>query len=501
MSLKHTKILSIILLVAVFSALGSWIISSRIQSPADIALRSAAPTPSLIFAVVEKRVLVTNIVTRGTARFGLPQTITIAPSPLKSQVGVITEIPKFNTQLKEGAVVLSASGRPLFILQGKIPIYRDLAPGMSGDDVLQLKQGLKRLGFFTGIVNKNYDQKTSLAVTRWYKSKAWKPFGPTSVQLEKLRILEQRWGNVNKRMLEAKSSDVIAELVVERARVTAQYKNNAAMLEVKEQEAAHYLVVLDPRQQKTARAAAKAKLKLAQSAVDKTRLDGMIAIQTAIETRKVTKFTTTLETKLLKKLANELKISRQKLGVQVPVDEIVFVPSLPVRVKEVKVQVGAPARGPMLTVTNNQLIINSSLTLNAAPLVKKGMDVYIDEKALGVSTTGVIKKIANSPGTFGVDGYHIYFEVAVAKTSMQIEGVSLRLTIPVKSSGDAVIVVPINALSLSADGTSRVQVNNNNTIEYIVVEPGLSADGYVEVTPVSGTLTTDMRVVIGYENP
>ncbi len=61
------------------------------------------------------------------------------------------------------------------------------------------------------------------------------------------------------------------------------------------------------------------------------------------------------------------------------------------------------------------------------------------------------------------------------------------------------MAVPISALSLAADGTSRVQVDNNGSLEFITVEPGLSADGYVEVRPVNGVLTPGQLVVIGYE--
>ena len=75
----------------------------------------------------------------------------------------------------------------------------------------------------------------------------------------------------------------------------------------------------------------------------------------------------------------------------------------------------------------------------------------------------------------------------------------LRLSIPIESTGGAVTAVPVSALSLAADGTSRVQVDNNGTLEFIVVEPGLSADGFVEVTPVDGTLAPGQLVVVGYE--
>ena len=95
--------------------------------------------------------------------------------------------------------------------------------------------------------------------------------------------------------------------------------------------------------------------------------------------------------------------------------------------------------------------------------------------------------------------HHIYLEILVDETPLSLEGVSLRLTIPTESTKEPVTVVPVSALSLAADGTSRVQVDNEGTLEYIVVEPDLSADGFVEVTPVDGTLAPGQLVVIGYK--
>jgi multidrug efflux pump subunit AcrA (membrane-fusion protein) len=127
------------------------------------------------------------------------------------------------------------------------------------------------------------------------------------------------------------------------------------------------------------------------------------------------------------------------------------------------------------------------------------MAVAIDEQALGIKAAGVVKRVADTPGTFGVDGYHIYFEVLVEQTTTPLEGFSLRLTIPIQSTQGAVTAVPLSALSLAADGTSRVQVSNNGQLEFVVVEPGLSADGFVEVTSVDGTLAAGQLVVVGYE--
>ena len=570
---RRTIVLFAVLGGAVVLALAAWVVGSRIESPADAAARTAPPTPSPILVPVEKRVLSSKIVTRGSGRFGLPQPISIAPSALKANPGLIATLPLRNTQIGEGGVIFTASGRPVFALPGKIPAYRDLVPSISGDDVRQLEEGLKRLGFDPGPIDGTYDQQTSAAVAKWYKSKGWEPFGPTRDQLASLFALERDWGEANKSKLAAAAAAAAATLAVESARATAEhnnraaaaelaakstdqrkfgvtsakdipqiveserakaeYANRAAAAEVRAQIAERALIILDPRQPETARAAADAKLEVARAAAAKAKLEGELAVQAAerdamlaperlelaeaavksarlegekavraaLDAQKIAELEARLAADRAHRLGSDLDIARRKLGVQVPVDEIVFIPVLPVRVEEVKAVVGGAATGLVMTVTDNQLAIDSSLALDLAPLVKPGMPVAIDEQALGIKATGVIEMVANSPGTRGVDGYHIYFEVRVKETSTKLEGVSLRLTIPIESTKGAVTAVPISALSLAADGTSRVQVENKGALEYLVVKPGLSADGYVEVTPVHGTLAPGQLVVVGYKNP
>src|SRR5574341_1390459 len=147
MGRKRILTLFVVLALMVLSAAIGWVAASRIISPAEAAARTAPPAPSPILSPVEERVLTSDIVTRGTARFGLPRSISIIPSSLKPAAGIITRLPARSTQLREGDVILTASGRPIFVLQGETPAYRDLVPGVSGDDVRQLEQSLKRLGF------------------------------------------------------------------------------------------------------------------------------------------------------------------------------------------------------------------------------------------------------------------------------------------------------------------------------------------------------------------
>ncbi len=573
MSGKRIKIL-LWVLGSVAAALAlSFGFGSQIESPADVAARTAPPAPSPILVPVEERVLSSSVVTRGTGRFGLPLPISIAPSALKPSQALITTLPLRNTPIEEGGVLLTASGRPVFALAGKIPAFRDLMPGTFGDDVLQLEAALKRLGFDPGAVDGNYDLRSSAALAAFYRDRGFEPFEPTAEQIAALRTLEQDFGEATKVKLTAEGIAAAAALTVESARATAerdlrlaeselatrladrdrlgtgsgtgtplaveserakaQYADSAARADLAAAIAERALVVLDPRQPETARAAADAKLDLARASALKTELEGQVlvqiaerdaqlvaeqvasaeaavrsarlagemAVQAALDAQKVADLDVKLATERAARLEADLALARSRQGVQLPADEVVFIPAMPVRVEELTSLVGNVANGPILSVTDNQLAIDSGLALDAAPLVKPGMAVEIDEATLGIKARGVVAWMADVPGTNGVDGYHIYFEVRVVETPTPLQGFSLRLTIPIQSTAGAVTVVPMSALSLSADGTSRVQVQRDGALEYLAVRPGLSADGFVEVTPVEGALAPGQLVVVGYQNP
>jgi peptidoglycan hydrolase-like protein with peptidoglycan-binding domain len=571
MTAKRVNVLYATLAVVTAGASGAWWAGSRIESPAEVAARTAPPIASPVLVPVEERVLSADVVTRGSVRFGLPQPISIVPSTLKAGAGLIATVPVRNTAFEEGSVLLTASGRPVFLLQGAVPAYRDMVPDISGGDVRQLEEALVRLGFDPGPVDGIYDQQTSAAVAAWYKSKGWEPFGPTREQIAAVRALERELGDAQKakaaavaaanaaglaieaasaaaahssRAAALDSANRMAEqrrvaepraegtsLLVENERAKAAHANTAAEAEVALQTSERAYIVLDPRTTEAARQAAESKLELARAALEKTRLEGELAVQAAerearmgsertelakasersvrleggksvraaVDAKRLAALDVKMTTERANQLAADLELARHKLGDGVPADEVVFLRLLPVRVEEVTAAVGAAATGSVMTVTNNQLSVDSALPLDAAPLVKPGMKVAIDEQALGVKASGTVEMVASTPGTRGVDGFHVYCEIRVDYTPVRLEGFSVRLTIPTESTKGPVTAVPVSALSLSVDGTSRVQVETNGALEYVVVKPGLSTNGYVEVTPVDGKLVPGQLVVVGYK--
>ena len=371
-----------------------------------------------------------------------------------------------------------------------------MSPGTSGGDVRQLEEALDRLGFDPGPVDGIYDEKTAAAVERWYRKRGWDPFGPTREQRAAILALERDWSDAERSRLAAEAAHQTAVRALETERARAAYSGTAADADLAAQIAERAIIVLDPRQTETARATAEARLKVARAAQRKAKLESDLAIQTAKQ-QALANFNLKVASERAGELKRELAAARARLGVQVPADEVVFVPSLPVRVHEVTASVGANPTGPVMSVTDNQLSIDSQLPIEAAPLVKPGMKVAIDEQALGIKTTGVVETVANTPGTRGVDGYHFYLGVRVESTPVSLAGFSVRLTIPIETSKGAVTAVPTSAVSLAVDGKSRVLVDRGGVREYVTVQPGLSAGGYVEVTAPGGALVPGQLVVVG----
>lgn len=501
MANKRIFTLVLVLALVILAAAGGWFAGTLIQSPAEAAARTAPPPASPILVPVEQRTLAANIVTRGTARYGLPQTIALAPSDLKPKTGVITTLPAQDTLFNEGDVILTASGRPVFVLSGDVPAYRDLAPTTSGRDVKQLEDALVRFGFDPGEADGIYDLQTGKAVAEWYDSAGWKPFGPTAEQLAKLTLLQEQLDTALVQQAAAEDAALAAPLTVEAARALAAIADKDAAAEILKLQLELSQIQADENAAEKEIDLAATHLERAEAHAAAVEIEGRAAIQNALNVRKAAEREAEAARKLVERLSAALEEARATIGVQLPLDEVVFIPALPVRVGKLDVEIGDLASGPVMQVTNNQLAVDGSLPLNDAPLVQVGMPVVIDEPELGIEAKGVVERVADGPGTNGVDNYHVYFETLVVESASELQGVSLRLTIRVQSTAGDVIAVPVNALSLAPDGSSRVQVDKNGSLEYVSVKPGFSTDGFVEVDPLNGSLEPGQLVVVGFEQP
>lgn len=166
------------LLVAVgFTLIGYLAATIVIMSPADRARQAAPPDPSLITETVTKQAIVDSVDTTltptptDTRSFpaATPQGATNDDNQHASTGIILTAQPApTGSTLNTGSLIAELSGRPLFLLQGQLPAYRDLKPGDSGPDVRQLQRNLRDLKFFRGTIDGHYGPATSQAVAALY---------------------------------------------------------------------------------------------------------------------------------------------------------------------------------------------------------------------------------------------------------------------------------------------------------------------------------------------
>jgi Putative peptidoglycan binding domain len=729
---KRSIVASSIVTAVTLSTGAGWFAATRVKSPAQIAAEAAPPDPSRITYPVERRVLSSDLIVRGTMRYGDPITVVLAPSLLRPPPVLVSSPPVKGSMLHEGDVAMVVSGRPVFAIAGSTPGYRDLGPGAVGADVRQLEEFLRRSGFSPGKVDGVFDAQTGAAVGRWYTKRGYGAFGPNELQRTALRLAETAVSQATDRLLLARQAELVnrsgakptdlidgrsavetAKVAVELARATAardvakaqadlalkqaDVASKAADVVAKEAAVQSATIALEDARRrdalvnagvnsatgvivtaqqlslledslndaKTSVAAAEADLesseavartiratgdagiadartklsaavvfapdglsgqqlldanaaaRIAQAAVTvaeavaskdnsvaaaditvkrtalnvarakvvqaQQRIDasksgvdpvtglpivtagdrassqlafkqGEIALRqsetalsaaravlgaaegdivaaklaneqtTSINRRAITDAQSRVAaaearlhalslpgvgTKTLKesvavaqaevtRLTTELAKTRETIGIQVPANEVVFFPTLPLRIDDTKIKRGDPAMTEVMTVSGTRLAVDSALLTTEAPLTKLGASSLIEAPEFGYSSQGTITFLADKPGLRGTDAQHIAIEVAPDDTSTQLVGASVRLTIPTRSTVGKALIVPVSALSIRADGSTQLQIEDSSgSIRTVIVTAGLSAQGFVEIVPVRGAVTPGERVVIG----
>jgi multidrug efflux pump subunit AcrA (membrane-fusion protein) len=500
---RRKKVLAIGLAVVVAASAAGWVAGRSIRSPAEVASRTEPPVPSAITAPVEKLVLTSDVIVRGTVRFGSPQAVTLPKSALKATSGIVSIAPVKGAELVEGASAMVVSGRPVFVLQGGQPAYRDLGPGDQGADVQQLEDALARLGFNPGARDGRYDGATAAAVAAWYGAAGYKPFGPTDEQLAQLRAAEADRFGVQSEDVNAQESLVTAR--GQQASAEANVRKAQSALRAAEEDRRAAQLQLDAARASNLNASEiagfEAAVIQATSAIEVARADeaaARVEVTTAASLVRVAQSRVSLTRSRDGSLSRIVGELAGKLGIQVPADEVLFFPVLPVRVDEVTIKVGDETSVPVMTISSSALAVEGGLTRSDAELVKEGAPVRIEEADRGIQLTGRVSVVAATPGTLGAEPGRYYLNVTPDSAPADLVGSSVVMTISVGSTEGEVLVVPIAALSVAADGTSRVQVENKDgTTRYVTVRPGLRAKGNVAVTATRGRLAEGDLVIVG----
>lgn len=196
----------------------------------------------------------------------------------------------------------------------------------------------------------------------------------------------------------------------------------------------------------------------------------------------------------------DLSELESELGTWLPAGEIVFVPRLPVRVDQIAAERGSVIEESFMTVSGSELAVRASVSEPDATRLSEGQPVEIENPETGNVIQGVINLVGERPGTHGLSADRVYMEILPQNDlPEEVIGSNVRITIPVNSTGGAILAVPAAALSATANGSTVVEVDEGGEIRTVEVETGLAADGVVEVTPVNGSLAEGDQVVVGRE--
>jgi multidrug efflux pump subunit AcrA (membrane-fusion protein) len=201
-------------------------------------------------------------------------------------------------------------------------------------------------------------------------------------------------------------------------------------------------------------------------------------------------------------------------GTRLPAGEMVFVPTLPSTITEVAVVAGGPAADVLATVSSSETQVLGRVSRADSGLVKEGATVDIELRDFDLVFQGTVTYVGQPQSTGEADDssgsgrLQVIVEPSDPVAIREYVFASARIIVDVASTGDEVLVVPVAAVSLGADGQSRVEVerapvtdDDGGLTETVEVEVGLTADGLVEVRPTSGALDEGDRVVVGNEAP
>jgi membrane fusion protein, multidrug efflux system len=180
---RRRNFLIAIACLAVLASVGGILVSTTIKSPAQLAAQSASPGLTQLTVPATRQVITSTVLAQGVVT-APPEVSQLSGASgggaggggggpgTGTELPVVTKIYRpVGSQVSTGDVVVEVAGQPLFVFEGGVPAYRDLAPGESGTDVAQLQAGLEALGYGIGSDSSGvYGPGTASAVAAYYQA-------------------------------------------------------------------------------------------------------------------------------------------------------------------------------------------------------------------------------------------------------------------------------------------------------------------------------------------
>lgn len=167
------RLTGIIVAVVFAAAVGGvlWLVSSASVTPRQRVADAEPPPPPVVTAQIEQRTLADTVVFRGVVT--IPDAQAIVAPEMTGRVPVVVDLPLVaGDEVASGAVVANVSDRPVFVVAMPVPLYRDLRPGIEGEDVARFQQSLSSLGYEIE-VNGTFGSDTQLVAQMFYEDRGF----------------------------------------------------------------------------------------------------------------------------------------------------------------------------------------------------------------------------------------------------------------------------------------------------------------------------------------
>lgn len=495
MTARSTRTITVLAVTAVVSLGAGLGLGRLVVSPAEAAANAAPPEAGPITVPVERRMLSNDVVLRGDVVYEDPTEVTIETGDLGGPAVVTGQVPEVGAEIAAGSVLLEVTGRPVIALTGELPVYRTLRAGVSGPDVVQLKTALAELGISAGdVTSPVYDNRTAAAVAELYARIGYPAPGTDEESKAALEAATEGVRAAEEQLAAARRElSTAAAGTPNSTRVRLQGELESARIRLQQAEACvpaedAPCLPADVADARTEVAAKQAELAEATVAPDTS------AQRAAVDSAR--RALTTAEA--------DLADARLAGLTPLPAGEVVYLPTTPRRVDTVEVKRGSVLSGTgAMRVSGARLQIAGAVSAADAELVEVGSTAVI-EAPDGTEIAGTVDAVggeqegeekSESSGRTRV--VVVPGEITEEQRAM-LQGSNVRITIPVTSTTEAVLAVPLAALDTGPGGEARVDVlGEDGESALVTVRTGLAADGFVEVTAVDGELAEGDRVVVG----
>lgn len=190
------KAVALLVAAAVILVVGGILVGAYFETPEEASLRQP-PQVVPITDPVRSEVLERALTFRGTlapAQRGSPRFAVGLEGAIITAIGV-----EPGDELRSGQVVLEVQGRPVIVLSGDFPTWRDFSKGMDpGPDVAQLQRALQELRLYRDKIDGNFGPLSLRSVIRLYRSVGYRSLSKSIMSHQELIFIPRDLRKIDK---------------------------------------------------------------------------------------------------------------------------------------------------------------------------------------------------------------------------------------------------------------------------------------------------------------